>query len=349
MFEAFVSLCLISAQLSCASVLLPGASAASAETCMSKSAARLPQWRKVYEADYQLKTPVCKMRPAPALEFSQAAPGIYVHRGLVRDAEPDTKGDLSNIGFVIGESSIAVIDSGGSRWIGEEIYYAIRSVSDLPVSHVVLTHMHPDHIYGASVFAEAGAKVIGHANLPRALADRAQTYKANFQRLLTPEVMIGSRIVKPDITVDAELIIELGNRKLQLNSWPVSHTNNDLTVLDRKSGILFTGDLVFDDHTPAIDGSLAGWQKVAKELASLPARQIVPGHGGPLLKWPGGDADQARYLKVLEADTRAALAVGTPLGEATRTIGQSEAKHWALFDVFNPRNATVAYTELEWE
>jgi hypothetical protein len=82
--------------------------------------------------------------------------------------------------------------------------------------------------------------------------------------------------------------------------------------------------------------------------------RVVPGHGGPILggpalPWPEAAADLERYLAQLEADTRAALADGAPLSVAAERIGRSEAPHWQLFDLFHARNATVAYTELEWE
>ncbi len=56
-----------------------------------------------------------------------------------------------------------------------------------------------------------------------------------------------------------------------------------------------------------------------------------------------------RYLDVLAADTRAALDAGQRMGEAIETIAASEEAHWELFEAYNPRNATVAFTELEWE
>ena len=88
---------------------------------------------------------------------------------------------------------------------------------------------------------------------------------------------------------------------------------------------------------------------VLGDMMRMPADKVVPGHGGPILAWPQAAAPQSRYLGVLEEDTRAALQAGLTLGAAIRTIGRSEAGHWQLFDLHNPRNATVAYTELEWE
>jgi glyoxylase-like metal-dependent hydrolase (beta-lactamase superfamily II) len=119
--------------------------------------------------------------------------------------------------------------------------------------------------------------------------------------------------------------------------------------MDTMTQTLFTGDLVFDDHAPALDGSLLGWQAVLTAMRGEPAARMVPGHGGPVLDWPGGADDLVRYLGVLEADTRAALADGLPLSAATGVIGLTETGNWRLFTLFNARNATVAYTELEWE
>ena len=120
-------------------------------------------------------------------------------------------------------------------------------------------------------------------------------------------------------------------------------------MLDRTSRVLIAGDLLFDDYAPALDGSLKGWRAVMGEMMLMPASQVVPGHGGPILAWPEAAAPQSRYLGVLEADTRAALKDGLTLGAAIKVIARSEAGHWQLFDLHNPRNATVAYTELEWE
>ncbi|MDN3718193.1 hypothetical protein QW131_00545 [Roseibium salinum] len=130
---------------------------------------------------------------------------------------------------------------------------------------------------------------------------------------------------------------------------PTAHTATDLTVLDKATGTLFLGDLLFDTHTPTLDGSLRGWIEVMSALKDDPAQRVVPGHGGPMLPWPEAIAPQMRYLEVLAADTRAALHDGLSLGEATDVIGRSEAGKWQLFELYNPRNATAAYTELEWE
>ena len=120
-------------------------------------------------------------------------------------------------------------------------------------------------------------------------------------------------------------------------------------MLDEKTGTLFAGDLVFHRHTPSLDGSLPGWRAVLDRIDALEPARVVPGHGDASLPWPEGGAALRRYLEVLARDTRAAIDAGERLGDAVREIAASEAGRWELFDIFNPANATVAYTELEWE
>ncbi len=348
MFEIVLSMCLLAQPADCRDVLVPGYEAKTLAACEQKLSS-LPENPIRFPAE-EIRTGVARCIAAgKTAAFEEAAPGVFVHKGKISDANADNLGDVANMGFVVGDHSIAIIDAGGSRAIGERIYRAVREQSDLPIAYVIFTHMHPDHVLGASVFTDAGAKIVAGSNLETALADRADSYLESFGRLIGPADFIGTRIVMPDITVDKRLTIDLGNRPVQLQVWPLSHTNNDITALDQKSGLLFTGDLVFHEHTPTLDGSLLGWQQVLRDMAELDIEHIVPGHGGPVLPWPSASQPMLRYLGVLEKDTRAALDKGISLGEAVEVIAQGEAANWLLFGLFNPRNATVAYTELEWE
>ena len=115
------------------------------------------------------------------------------------------------------------------------------------------------------------------------------------------------------------------------------------------TGVLFAGDLVFLQHVPVVDGSLKGWLAVLPRLAQVPATIVVPGHGSLTAPWPQALDDERRYLNVLAQDARRLIAAGTPLARAVPEIGRSEEHRWQLFDNYNPRNATTAFSELEWE
>jgi quinoprotein relay system zinc metallohydrolase 2 len=341
MFEAILTLCLagVGGDAPCREVLLPGYEAATEVACVAALSARPPDGAGEARC----------AAAGTALDVDEIAPGVFLHRGQV--AEPDTAnlGDASNLGFVVGRAAVAVIDTGSAAWMGEALWRAVRVHTDLPVTHVILTHIHPDHVFGAAPFVAAGAQVWGHEDFNRALADRAENYLESLDREIGQGAMIGTAVPVVTAPVAGRAEIDLGGRVLALEAWPMAHTGTDLTVHDVSTDTLFAGDLVFDTHLPALDGSLRGWRAVLAELQGRSFARVVPGHGGASLEWPDGGAAPARYLSVLERDTRAAISAGARLGEAVLDIAAGEAAHWALFEAYNARNATVAFTELEWE
>jgi len=283
------------------------------------------------------------------LPMQQVAQGVYMHAGHQATSDAVNHGDIANIGFIVGERCVAVIDSGGSRQIGERLRRAVRAATPLPVCYVINTHVHPDHVFGNAAFRTGPTPpvFVGHARLAAALAARG----ANYQRALLRDVgaaAAGSEIVPPDVAVDRTLTLDLGGRPLQLRAWPTAHTDNDLSILDETTGTLWLSDLLFAGHTPVVDGSLRGWLAVIAELARLQPRHVIGGHGDAS-DWRRALADQARYLRVLLDETRAAIRAGQTLSEAVESVGQSERERWLLFDDFHRRNVTAAYAELEWE
>ena len=97
-----------------------------------------------------------------------------------------------------------------------------------------------------------------------------------------------------------------------------------------------------------LDGSIRGWLTVLDELGAMPAQRVVPGHGS-VSEWPAALADERRYLETLAADVRGLVAGGEPITAAAETAAASERSRWQLFDDFNARNATAAFSEIEWE
>jgi glyoxylase-like metal-dependent hydrolase (beta-lactamase superfamily II) len=177
---------------------------------------------------------------------------------------------------------------------------------------------------------------------------RGQFYIDAFRRIMGEDLIDEVRILPPTILVDGTLKLDLGQRNLTLRAWPTAHSDSDLTVLDEQTGTLFGGDLVFLDHVPVVDGSLRGWLAAIDELSTISARRVVPGHGS-VSNWPDALVDQRRYLEKLAADVRALVADGKPITAAADTAAASERSRWKLFDDYNARNATAAFSEIEWE
>lgn len=283
------------------------------------------------------------------LPLIAVAEGVFSFSGVDALMTETNQGAICNLGVIIGEDAVAVVDSGGSLVEAQAFIAAIKTLTPKPIKFAINTHMHPDHVFGNAAFRDAGAKIVGHHNLPRGLSDRQDFYLKRFRDLMGDNVMTGVEIVAPSVLVDDHLTLDLGQRQLELRAWKPAHTDNDLTVYDTKSRTLFAGDLVFTRHVPTLDGSLLGWMRQLDELAAIPAERIVPGHGPVSSQWPQALDGERIYFDTLAKDLRKSIADGQGIGEAVKTAAQSERGKWELFDEYNERNATTAFAELEWE
>jgi quinoprotein relay system zinc metallohydrolase 2 len=280
---------------------------------------------------------------------------VYVHIGQHKDFEDGYDGDIANIGFVIGSDAVAVIDTGGSYAVGVALKEALRQITQLPIRYVINTHVHPDHVFGNAAFidadranADAPPQLIGHAMLPRAMASRSDAYLRNLKKQLGSAAE-KSTLIPPSETVQDHLTLDLGHRKLELRAWPSAHTNNDLSLFDAATGTLWTGDLLFIERTPAIDGDIAGWLSAMDALKKMRALTTIPGHGPVTHDKNQALARQRAYLTTLLQDVRTGIRQGRDLTGTMATAAASERGRWQLFDVVNRRNVNFIYPALEWE
>jgi quinoprotein relay system zinc metallohydrolase 2 len=277
----------------------------------------------------------------------EVAPGLHVRRGLHEEATVANGDAIANVGFVVGNAAVAVIDPGGSRDDGKRLRASIRAVTPLPIRYVVMTHMHPDHVFGAAAFMMDEPVFVGHARMAGMLVQRGEFYRNRLADVLGVEA--AGDYAKPGLLVDDTAELDLGGRLLRLQAHATAHTDNDLSVLDVATRTLWAGDLLFVDRVPALDGSILGWLGVLQRLRALPASQAVPGHGPASVPWPAAAAAEERYLSTLVREIRAIIAHGGDIETAVATVGQSERDRWLLFDEYNGRNVTTAFKELEWE
>ena len=289
------------------------------------------------------------VRAHESLPVQAVAPGVFVHIAVHEDATPANHGVIANVGFIVGEQCVAVIDSGGSFAAGRALRAAIRLQTDKPVCYVINTHVHPDHIYGNAAFIEDKPRFVGHRKLATAMRARQGYYADYLDRTIGADLARQSTLVQPDLFVDSVQEIDLGERKIILRAWPASHTDNDLTVFDVKTATLWLGDLCFRERIPTLDGNLGGWLTTMTQLESVPASHVVPGHGEFSNDWPAVLAPQRQYLQRLRDDVRSALKAKRSLQQATDEIGASNPAQWKLFEESHRSNVTAAFTELEWE
>ncbi len=241
-----------------------------------------------------------------------------------------------------------MIDTGGSVRIGRALHAVIMARSTVPICYVINTHVHVDHVLGNVAFKEDHTSFIGHAGLPAAMSRSRnfflEQYAADLESNATAD-----QIIAPDRVVERTLDLDLGDRHLILRAWPVAHTDCDLTVYDARTETLWTGDLLFRERLPALDGSAKGWLAVIDELARMKTHTVVPGHGPISPDIAAALAPERRYLQSLVDGVRSEILMGKSMEQAITEVPVNEKSRWLLWDSVHPRNVARAYEELEWE
>ncbi len=286
---------------------------------------------------------------ADTVALEEVTPGVFVHQGVHEIMLPGNLGHIANIGCIIGDEAVAVIDSGGSAKNGQALREAVRKVTDRPIRYVIATHVHPDHLFGHAAFLGDEPAFVGHHKLPAALQARGQFYLSNLNGEFGA-LADGTDVVMPDLLVQNEMTIDLGGRKLLLKAHPTAHTDNDMTVLDQESGFLWAGDLLFMDRCPVLDGNLLGWLNLLESWSAIEVKAVIPGHGPISAPWPEALTAERSYLTRLRDETRAFLADGGLLENAVTALAFDDLQdQWHLFEHYHGRNVSAAYAELEWE
>jgi len=282
------------------------------------------------------------------LAMLELAPGVFVHLGQQLALDAPGHDDIANIGFIVGSKCVAVIDTGGSVRIGRALRSAVRLRTARPICYVINTHVHVDHVLGNAAFRQDRPSFVGHWKLAAAIARSREFFLQHYADDLDQPADAGE-IIAPDRAVQDTLELDLGGRQLRLQAWPTAHTDCDLTVLDDSSGTLWTGDLLFRDRLPALDGSASGWLAVIDQLALLRVTRTVPGHGPVATDLAAALDAERRYLRALIDGVRDELAQGGSMQQAIAQVAATEKPHWLLWDSTHARNVARVYEQLEWE
>lgn len=212
-----------------------------------------------------------------ALQPRQIAPDTWVVVGLREDFSRSNGGNIVNTAFVATGDGVVVIDSGPTRLYGEALRAAIASVTPQAIREVWNTHHHPDHVLGNQAFAD---RPIGALEATRqGLVAEGEAFVANIYRM-TGDWAKGTELTLPGASLQGgeRRIGQHRFRLLQLQG----HTAGDLAIFDETTGVLFAGDLVFNQRAPTTPHArLADWLASLDVLDALPLQVLIPGHGEP--------------------------------------------------------------------
>jgi glyoxylase-like metal-dependent hydrolase (beta-lactamase superfamily II) len=193
------------------------------------------------------------------------------------------------IGLVRGRTGALLVDTGTTLVEATAIDADVRRIAGRPVTHVVLTHKHFDHVLGSSVFAEAAVycapEVVEYLSAATdQLRGDALSYGAD-----PGQIDRAIAALRPPRRGIHDAVIDLGDRTVTITHPGPGHTTSDLVVVvvprmeDGGRVVVFTGDLVEESGDPAIDSDsdVAAWPTTLDRVLAIggPHAIYVPGHG----------------------------------------------------------------------
>ncbi|KQT09756.1 MBL fold metallo-hydrolase [Ramlibacter sp. Leaf400] len=288
---------------------------------------------------------------APEVAPQKVSASAWFVQGASALGSPANRNFISNAGFVVTPAGVVVVDALGSPALALQLLEEIRKVTPLPVTHVVLTHYHADHVYGLQAFKAAGAKVLAHRGARDYLASDTARLRLEASRAeLAPWIDGSTQLVAPDEWLDGPRDLVVGGVTLRLLPVGPAHTPEDLLVWLPHEKVLFAGDLVFRGRIPFVgQADSRRWVAALDQILGLEAGVVVPGHG-PLTRDARADLQLTRdYLVHLRRVMGQAAKNLEPWEEAYRAADWSRFEHLPLFQVANRMNAYNTYLLMEQE
>lgn len=277
------------------------------------------------------------------ISFVKLSDGAYAYT-----AEGDP-----NAGVVIGDDSVLVIDTLATPVMAQDLIRAIRTVTDLPIRHIVLSHYHAVRVLGASAYG-ADTLIASQGTYELIQERGAQDFQSEVERF--PRLFRGVESVPgltwPNLVFENTLTLWLGQREVRILHLGRGHTKGDTIVWLPADRILFSGDLVEYGATPYTgDAYLRDWPHTLDALRELKPEKLVPGRGDAL-QTPAAVAaalDGTRaFVTQLYGLTAAGLKAGKSLPDCYRQVRAELSPRfgqWVIFDHCLPFDVSRAYDE----
>jgi quinoprotein relay system zinc metallohydrolase 1 len=280
------------------------------------------------------------------LQARALAPGVYVVEGANADFSTANGCNIINTGFIVTGAGVVVVNTGPSRRYGEQLRALIGRTTAEPVVQVVNLNLHPDYVFGNQAFADVprAATAATRAGIQR----EGKAYEDNLYRLCG-DWMRGSELLPPSADLQPGLQ-RIGGRDIDVLELQ-GHTASDAVLIDRRSGVVFAGGLVFAQRVPTTPhAQLPAWQASLRELKGLAVKVMVPSHGPVASDAAAVVAaidGTASYLAWLDATFRDAAARGLEMNEVLQLPVPAEFQRWAAFDSEYTRNVAHLYPRYE--
>lgn len=258
-----------------------------------------------------------------------------------------------NTGVIIGDDSVMVIDAQATPRLANKVVEKIRTVTDKPIKHVVLTHYHAVRVLGASAYD--ASEVIASDTCRAMIVERGQEdWDSEFGRF--PRLFQGHESIPgltwPTQTFKTRMTLYLGRRKVELMHLGRAHTAGDIVAWVPDEQVMFTGDIV-EYHSACYcgDAHFGDWGKTLDAIKGFRPQSIAPGRGDALV----GDAMVAAALDntrdFVDSTYRPAAQVAARDGtlqeawDAVRKACDPKFADYAIYEHCLPFNVARAYDE----
>ena len=270
-----------------------------------------------------------------------------------RDVYAFTAEGDPNSGVIIGDESVMVIEAQATPMLARKVIDCIRSVTDKPISHVVLTHYHAVRVLGASAFG--ASQIIMGSRARSMVAERGQEdWDSEFRRF--PRLFRGHEEIPgltwPTTTFTDQMTVFLGKRRVDLMHLGRAHTSGDIVVSVPDENVMFTGDIV-EYHSACYcgDGHFRDWPKTLERIRSFDLDAIAPGRGDALCGREtienALDATKDFVRSTFVPAARVAHKGGTmkDAWDAVREVCDPKFRNFAIYEHCLPFNVARAYDE----
>jgi len=282
--------------------------------------------------------------PAP----KKLAAHSYAWIGPLPGPNFENKGYRMNLGFVVGNKGIVVIDTGYTEAMATEMLNHIRKISNAPIIAAVNTNSQPHRFFGNSVFKKAGAKIISTEKEKQRMEASSGQYSGNIERILKLKEGSIALPALPDTIITKPMNLDLGDVSVYIESHGGSHTPDSLIVYVAKDKLVYSGDILYGNRLLSVipASNVKQWIASFKKLNKYANAQFVPGHGqpGPLKDF---EFSTLSYLQSLHKHMAKSVDEGLEAQDAIETFNQSAYSKLVNFNILAGRNASWGYLEAE--
>ena len=278
----------------------------------------------------------------------EVAEGVYSAIGATQPYTYENSNHNNNLSFIVTTSGVLVFNAGGSYLVAKALHEEIKKVTNQRVKYVVLENAQGHAILGSNYWKEQGAIIVAHTEADKEIKHKGEDIYMRSLRV-QKDKLIGTKIVRPDLTFEEKLNLPMGNTQIELMHIGASHSPDDIQLWLPEQKLLISGDTTFNQRMLPIfpHTNAAAWIETWDKIEALEPEIIIPGHGEPtdLATVTKFTKD---YLVFLRAEVEKVLDDDGGLYEAYN-IDQSAYRDWGTYNELHKQNAERVFKQMEFE